>query len=89
LVAVGSKIAAVPIGRIALVFICFIAVPPTRAAFAAARSAAALCPEDDREILPLAQALLASKAARNDAQALMAALANARPDFQLLLLAAP
>jgi hypothetical protein len=41
----------------------------------------------DREVFPLAQALLASKAARDDAEALMAALANARPDFQLLSLA--
>jgi hypothetical protein len=41
----------------------------------------------DREVFPLAQALIASKAARDDAQALMAALAAARSDFQLLPLA--
>ena len=49
--AVGSKIAAVPIGRIALFFICLIIVPPPRAALAAAESAAARCPEDDRALL--------------------------------------
>jgi hypothetical protein len=42
---------------------------------------------EDREVFPLAQALLASKAAHDDAEALMASLANTRPDFQLLPLA--
>ena len=49
--AVGSMIAAVPIGRIALFFICLSIVPPPRVALAAAESAAARCPEDDRALL--------------------------------------